>query len=56
MIYVIIADGSVDQIVDTDAIAKREAKDLRKLGCEVKVKAVADWQAAYEIETKLRGY
>jgi len=56
MIYVLIADGSVDQIVTTEAIAKREAKDLRRLGCTVKVKAVQDWQAAYEIEAKLRGY
>lgn len=56
MLYCIIADGEFDQVCMTEADAKKETRDLKKLGCSVKVKAVADWQAAYALETKLRGY
>jgi hypothetical protein len=37
--FVIIADGSVDQIVETKTIANREKKDLEELGCEVRIKS-----------------
>ena len=36
--WMLIADGEIDQICDSEAEAKREAKDLRDLGCEVKIK------------------
>lgn len=56
MLFVIIADGSFDQVCETRETAAREARDLRKMGCTVRVKAVADWAAADALETKMRGY
>jgi len=53
MLYVIIADGSFDQVCETKAQADKEKRDLVKMGCEVKVKPVADWAAADALEDKL---
>lgn len=54
MIYVIIADGVFDQIVETSMQAKKERRDLEKMGCEVKVKRMT-WQDANALETKMQG-
>ena len=35
--YLIIADGSLDQICETKADAAREARDLKAMGCRVRV-------------------
>ncbi|MET4733940.1 hypothetical protein ABIE64_002669 [Thalassospira sp. MBR-102] len=59
MLYCIITGGEypeLDQVVETKTQAEREKRDLIKLGCEVKIKAVADWDAANELEEKLRSY
>jgi len=46
-VFVIITDDyEIDQICEGKAIADREARDLRKMGCEVKVKGFASWEAA----------
>lgn len=56
MIYVIIADGEIDQIVEGKAIAQREKRDLQRMGCEVKLKAFEHWDAAHEFESRHRGW
>ena len=55
MLYVIIADNTFDQVCETEAQAKREKRDLEKMGCAVKVKRVADWAAANALEEKMQG-
>jgi len=55
-LYVIIADGAFDQVCETEASAKKEKRDLQKMGCEVKIKPVANWEEADKLETKMRGY
>ena len=56
MVFMIMADGEPDQIVETREIAKREAKDLRDMGCNVKVKPFPTWEAAYAFEDKFKAY
>jgi hypothetical protein len=59
MLYCIITGGEypeLDQVVETKTLAEREKRDLIKMGWEVKIKAVADWDAAAKLEAKLRGY
>lgn len=59
MLYCIITGGDnpeLDQVVETKTLAEREKRDLIKMGCEVRIKAVADWDAADKLEAKLRGY
>ena len=53
MLYVIIADGSFDQVCETKAQAEKERRDLVRMGCEVRVKAVKDWTAAEALEDKM---
>lgn len=54
--YVIITDGgTVDQICYSKAEATKEAKDLRAMGCTVKVKPMS-WSAAEEYADRKRGY
>lgn len=55
MLYVIIADGAFDQVCETQADAAREKRDLTRMGCEVKVRKVKDWEAADALEAKLNG-
>lgn len=56
MVYMLIADGTIDQIVETEALAKRERRDLEKMGCEVRVKRFPSWEAADAYEAKHRGW
>lgn len=59
MLYCIITGGcnpELDQVVETKAQAEREKLDLIKMDCEVRIKAVVDWDAANKLEDKLRGY
>jgi hypothetical protein len=52
-IYMLMTDGAeIDQRVETIALAKREAKDLRGLGCEVRVYEFADHAAADRFEDR----
>ena len=37
--YLIIADGTLDQICETKADANREKRDLKAMGCRVRIKA-----------------
>ena len=39
--YLIIADGSLDQICETKADADREKRDLKAMGCNVRVYSCA---------------
>lgn len=55
MLYVIIADATFDQVCEAKAQALKEKRDLEKLGCEVKIKKVADWAAANALEEKMNG-
>ncbi|CAB4138773.1 hypothetical protein UFOVP344_45 [uncultured Caudovirales phage] len=55
-VFVILADGEIDQMVETQAIANREKRDLEKMGCTVKIKKFEDWQQAEAFETKKRGW
>lgn len=55
MLYVIIADDTIDQVCETEAQAKREKRDLEKMGCKVRIRKVADWAAANTLEEKMRG-
>lgn len=36
-VFMLIADGTIDQIVETAAIAKHEKRDLEDMSCEVRV-------------------
>ena len=53
MLYVILADGEFDQVCETIADARRERKDLKKIGCTVRVVTCADWSAVDALEQKL---
>lgn len=55
MLYCIIADGDFDQVCETAAQAKREKRDLERMGFTVRIREVADWAAADALEEKLRG-
>lgn len=55
MLYVIIADGSFDQVCETKAQAAKEKRDLTRMGCEVKVKPVKDWAEANAMEARMAG-
>lgn len=54
--FVVIADGEIDQICGTLREARREAADLRAMGCVTRVKQFATWQEAHAFEDKRRGY
>lgn len=54
MLYVIIADGSFDQVCETRAQAVRERNDLKRMGCAVTIKTVEGWGAANALEDKMR--
>lgn len=56
MVYVIITEDGIDQIVEGKAQCNKEVMDLRAMGCTVKVKAFATWKEAEAFEDKMRGY
>ncbi len=41
--YIIFADGSLDQICETKADANREKRDLKDMGCKVRMYTCA-WE------------
>ncbi len=45
-VWVIVADGEIDQICETAASAAKEKRDLVRMGCTVRVKACKDWHEA----------
>jgi len=51
-LWVIIADGTFDQICETADDTKREIRDLKRMGLQVVVKIVSSWEAAYAIEDR----
>ena len=53
-VYMVFNDGECDQIVETEAQAKREKRDLEKMGCYVTLKKFDSWEAAEAYEDKLR--
>lgn len=55
-LWVIVADGTFDQVCETRKDAAREAKDLMEMGCSVKIKFFegADaWNQVNAYEEKL---
>lgn len=44
MLYAIITEDGLDQVCETIADARREAKDLRALGCTVKTRRFQTWE------------
>ena len=50
MIYVIIADDTIDQICETKQIANKEKRDLQDMGCVVKIKPFNTWAEAEAFE------
>ncbi len=52
-LWCIIADGVFDQVCETAATAKREKRDLVKMGCTVVVKRVDSWEAANALEDRM---
>ena len=55
-VFVILADGEIDQIVEGTAAKSREVRDLRAMGCDVSVKQFSSWADANAYEDKKRGY
>lgn len=56
-LWAVFTDDGLDQIVETEALAKREAKDLREMGCDkVKIVMVQDEDHADAISRKILGY
>lgn len=49
-VYVIIADGIINQTTESYDIAIREKKDLVKMGCTVRIKNFATWEKANHFE------
>ena len=50
MLYIIIADDTFDQVCETEASAKKEKRDLEKIGCTVRIRKARDWAEANAIE------
>lgn len=55
MLFVIICDGTFDQICEGEKSRDREKRDLKRMGFTVKVKPVATWAEAEALEDKMRG-
>lgn len=53
MLFIIIADGAFDQVCETEAQAKREKRDLEKMGCDVRIRKVKDWAEVAAIEDRM---
>lgn len=56
MLWVLICDDTFDQVCERKQDMERERRDLKKMGCTVKVKPVKDWNEADALETKMRGW
>jgi len=60
MIYAIVTGTGfareIDQIVEGLTIAKREKRDLEKMGWDVRLVKFETWDAAHAYESKLRGW
>ena len=52
--FAIFTDDGLDQVVETKALANREAKDLRAMGCKVRIVEGADESAFDELDAKIR--
>ena len=52
MLYVIIADGTYDQVCETKVSADKEERDLKRMGHKVKVTRVNTWDEAYAMEAR----
>jgi hypothetical protein len=53
-LYAIVADGCLDQIVETKTLAEKEKRDLIALGCDrVRIVPCADWVAVDRLEARL---
>jgi len=52
MLYVIFADGTWDQVVESEQMMLREKRDLKKLGYQVKVKSYNTWKEVNEAEDR----
>lgn len=52
-VCVVIADGCIDIIQEDGPDLKVHVKDLRDMGCMVKVKRFASWQDAETYEEKV---
>ena len=53
MVIAIIADGELDQFVETEADAASEKYDLEQLGCVVQLKTFTYWAEAEAWENEL---
>ena len=52
--FMVLVDGACDQICGSEAEAKREVRDLKKMDCgKVTMKAFATWADAHAYEDKL---
>lgn len=56
--FALFTDDGLDQIVETRALANREAKDLRAMGCKVRIVEGDDESAFDAMHEKIvtRGY
>ena len=54
-VWVFIADGEVDLVSDSPKDHKGHARDLREMGCEVKVRKFKTWAEAEAYADKVRG-
>lgn len=52
-LFVIIADGTFDQVCESARDANREASDLRRMGCHVKIKKFDNWNDVNAFEDSL---
>ncbi len=55
MLYVIIADGTFDQVCETEKSRDKEVRDLKRMGCKVRVQTVKSWPEANAIEDRMAG-
>lgn len=46
--WVIIADGEIDQICGSAKEARKEVRDLKRMGCEARSKRFPNWPAAQD--------
>ncbi len=49
-------DQDIDQVCTDYQDAKREAKDLREMGCKVKIEKFKCWKAFDKFEEQVRGW
>lgn len=52
--FILIVDGSVDQVCETRADAQRERRDLIAMGCTVKT-VVCPWDKQDDVIAKIEG-